>query len=300
MADKEQAELLDERIISNRGLIVHTPDEEFRRFWIQLDVIRFPKQNFLNKIWNPDRSDYAKITFLRDGQVLREETMRYEKQTFIWDVDITGYLTKFLVCAYTSLTAQLTEIGAAVGVTFTPGEPIPVVPIQDQFDQILIVVRPDGAIAAQLYGLKYDVACEDAEAEPQPPPPPPDFPNYPPGTPLADTDTPASQPYDPPNDGGNTVPLPEDVVPPPPPIPDCTILLVNYIADAGGGTTFNRTKRVYAPYSGARISPSANNVIQMFCANAPTSPCTQPPAWYNVNTFVVPIVGLTVVSVTPE
>jgi len=245
MADKEEVELLDERVISNRGLIAHVFDEEFRRFWLQLDVIRLPQHNFLSKTWNPDRSDYAKVTFLRQGQVLREETMRYEEQVFIWDVDATGYLAKYLVCAFDDIKFQLGQIGAALGITFSPGEPNFVVPIQDQFDQIRIVVRPDGAIAAKLYGLRYDVSCEDATATPQPPPPSPDFPNYPPGTQLKDTDTPASEAYDPPNDDGNTDPLPGDSgVEPPPPIAGCVnvTIRVSYTQRLANGDIISATR----------------------------------------------------------
>jgi len=229
MADKEVPVLLDERVISNRGLLAWTPDPLYRRFWIQCELIRPPGLNFVNKKFNPDRSDYANIIFLRQGQVLREEVMNFENQTFIWDVDITGYLAKGIACLYASLSSQLDLIGAALGVVFVPGEPVFSAPIEDQFDQILFSVRVDGAIGVQLYGLRYDIACVEAENTPQPPPPPPEFPSFPPGTPLRDTDSPASPPYDPPNDDGNTIPLPEDVAPPEP-----GVLRVTYNVGANG------------------------------------------------------------------
>jgi len=300
MSEKEEVELLDERVISNRGLIVHTPDPLFRRFWLQTDVIRLPQTNFVNKNVNPDISDYGRITFMREGQVLRVERIQFDQQVFIWDVDPIGYIAKYLKCAFEATFELLGDILTALSVPLVPGTELLAEPIEDQFDQILFVVRPDAAIAVKLYGLKYDVVCESAEPKPTPPPPPPDFPDYPPGTALEDTETPASPPYSPPNDGGNTDPLPGDATPPPPPIPDCTILRVNYLADIGGGTVFNRTKRVYAPYDGARVFPAGSGVIQMFCAGAPPGSCTPPPSWINVNTFVAPVLNLTVVSVTPE
>lgn len=216
MAEKEIPVLLEERVISNRGLIVWTPDPLYRRFWVQCELIREPQINFVNKKFNPERSDYANIIFLRENQVIREEVMNFERQTFTFDPDPSGYIAKALLCMFQSLTDQLVAIGAAVGVIFGDGEPIFCEPIQDQFDQILFSVRVDGAIGVQLYGLKYDQACPEADPQTQPPPPPPDFPNFPPGTPLADTDVPASPPYDPPDDDGNTNPLPDDVAPPPP------------------------------------------------------------------------------------
>lgn len=216
MAEKEVPNLLEERVISNRGLIVWTPDPLYRRFWVQCELIREPQINFVNKKFNPDKSDYANIIFLRENQVIREEVMNFERQTFTFDPDPSGYIAKALLCMYQSITDQLVAIGAAVGVIFGEGEPIFCEPIQDQFDQILFSVRVDGAIGVQLYGLKYDQACPEADPQTQPPPPPPDFPNFPPGTPLADTDAPASPPYDPPDDDGNTNPLPDDIAPPPP------------------------------------------------------------------------------------
>lgn len=213
MTEKETPILLDERIISNRGLVAWTPDPLYRRFWVQCALIRPPQLNFVNKKFNPDRSDYANIIFLRQGQVIREEVMNYESQTFIFEPDPTGYLAKALHCWFANVNAQLGAIAAAVGVTLVPGEPILCEPIEDQFDQILISVRVDGAIGVNLYGLRYDIACPEAEQEPQPPPPPPNFPRFPGGTPLRDTDAPASRPYDPPDDDGNTRPLPEDIAP---------------------------------------------------------------------------------------
>lgn len=216
MPPKETPVLLEERVISNRGLIIWTPDATYRRFWVQCELVREPRINFVNKKFNPERSDYANIIFLRENQVIREEVMNFERQTFVFDPDPTGYIAKALHCWFASAYAQLGAIATAVGVTLVPGDPVFCEPIEDQFDQILFSVRVDGALGVQLYGLKYDLACPESEQEPQPPPPPPDFPNFPPGTPLADTDAPASPPYSPPNDDGNTNPLPEDVATPPP------------------------------------------------------------------------------------
>jgi hypothetical protein len=180
---------------------------------------------------------------MRQGQVLRLERIRFDQEVFIWDVDITGYIAKALTCTFKGIFAYLIAIGEALSIPpATPSE-VFIEPIADQFDQILFVVRPDAAIAVQLYGLKYDIACEEAEPVPQPPPPPPEFPNYPPGTELKDTDTPASEPYDPPNDAGNTIPLPGDEAPPePPPIPDCTPVNINIVCNQnlGGGAIIPR------------------------------------------------------------
>lgn len=254
MADKEQVELLDERIISNRGLIVHTPDPLYRRFHLQVDVIRTPQTNFVNKNTNPDISDYGRITFMRQGQVLRLERIRFDQEVFVWDVDITGYIAKALTCAFKGIFAYLIAIGEALSIPPGATSDIFIEPIQDQFDQILFVVRTDAAIAVQLYGLKYDIACPEADPVEQPPPPPPDFPNYPPGEPLSETDTPASPPYDPPDDAGNTVPLPDDVAeeePPEPEFPDCTRVRVTMNVKLVGVAPFNIGVVVFAPFGGS-------------------------------------------------
>lgn len=216
MSAKEEPVLLEERIISNLGLIVHDPNADIRRFWLQVDVIRFPQLNFVSKKTNPDESDYGRITWMRQGQVLRVDRIRFDTQTYIWDVDASGYIAKFLLCAFQSTFNLLEAIAITVGASVSPGADLFCDPIYDQFDQIKFVVRPDAAIAVKLYALKYDIACTPAEPNPQPPPPPPQFPQFPPGTELRDTEFPASPPYLPPNDLGDTVPLPEDIATPEP------------------------------------------------------------------------------------
>jgi hypothetical protein len=260
MPDKEEVELLDERIISNRGLIAHTPDPLFRRFWLQTDIIRLPQTNFVNKNVNPDIGDYGRITFMRQGQVLRIERIQFDQQVFIWDVDSVGYIAKYLKCAFEATFELLGDILTALSVPIVPGTELLAEPIEDQFDQILFVIRPDAAIATKLYGLKYDVVCESSEPKPTPPPPPPEFPNYPPGTPLEDTDTPASPPYSEPNDGGDTVPLPGDSgAEPPPPIPGCTsvIIRISYTQTLANGDII----------SGTRNYPGKAEVVDVFAGN---------------------------------
>jgi len=257
MAEKEQPLQLEERTISGRGLIKWEPDNAYRRFWLNIQVIRPPSTNFINKNINPDRSDYARITWMRDGMVLREDRLQFEFQSYVWEDDAVGYLVKYLICILGSIQEQITTIQEALSIPVGEGEPIFVVPIQDQFDSIKIVCRPDTAITAQFWGLKYDVACPDAEATPQPPPPPPMEPTYPPGTPLEDTDNPVSPPYDEPDDSGDTVPLPGDVDPTPPPVGDpCTLYNVNVTVIPFEGEALNLSFQLFGEIDGAGIGGS--------------------------------------------
>lgn len=252
MADKEQPQLLDERIISNRGVVLWTPDSRYRRFWLYCQVFRDPQINFVNKNWNPDKSQYANLTWSRGNQIIREDVVHFARQNFVFDVDQTGYLSKYLQCRFADIEDLLINISTALGLTSGEAEAPFCEPIQDQFDRIRIVVRPDAAMAVQLYGLKYDIACPQAEQEEQPPPPPPALPPVPPGEPLEDSDNPASPPYDPPSDGGDTVPLPDDDAPSPPPDPEppgqrcvpyrVTLKVYGDWGDPDGGTGFERFK----------------------------------------------------------
>lgn len=283
--EKQQFELIETRVISNRGVLQRVTDDDYRRFHIAVQLIRPPTTNFVSKKWNPDKSEYAKIVFMREGQVLREETFNYEKQLFVWEVDITGYLAKCLTCTLDGITDLLTAIATQVGLVVVPGERIFCVPINDQFDEIRFVVRDDGAIAVKLYGLKYDIQCENAEATLQPPPPPPNEPTYPPGTDLKDTNTPTSPPYDPnTNDGGNTIPLPDDEAEPePPPIPDCTDLTVTVQQKIIGFAETTRQYRVFAPFGGFRFTNSGNTGLQAFCKGIPGGACAATQYWADIN-----------------
>lgn len=257
MAPREEPVKIETRTISNRGLIRWEPSRVYRRFWFNCQVIRLPRLNFLSKKINPDRSEYAQITFLRKGVVLREERLNFSFQTFTWEQDPTGYLANSTQCWFEAISSQIATIQAVLGIPVIEGEPIYANPIFDQFDSVRFVVRPDAAIRVDFWALKYDENCGYGDEGSPPPPPPPDSTPVPPGTPVQ-----VSPPYRYPDDNNNTQPLPEDELPEPPPqggacIPYSVTVRVDLIA--GGFEEFTVT--LFGEFEGAGVSEDGNSVF---------------------------------------
>lgn len=209
-----EPELLEERKISGRGLFVIPDSDEYRHFWLYCSVKRLPKVNFTNSKWNPDRSEYAKITWIRKDYVIREDVLNYENQCFEFAVDSTGYLATAMVCMYESIVGYLDYLAPYVDAPPLPSDPenrIYVEPLRTTPQQIKIVCRGDTYVNCKLYLLNYDVNCPEATPTPKEPPDPPIEEQVPPGTPLE-----VSPPYDDVDDDGDTDPSDIDDFPPPP------------------------------------------------------------------------------------
>lgn len=251
MSEPEKPYKIETRSISGRGLIKWKPDKLHRRFWITCQIFRLPRQNFLSKKINPDRSEYAQITFLRDNSVLREERMNFEFQTFVWEQDMTGYIANAMQCWFASISEQIAQVQTALGITVEEGDTIYANTIFDQFDSIKFVVRPDAALRVDFWGLKYDLNCYDPETDEgsPPPPPPPNEPPVPPGTPVV-----VSPPYRYPDDNDDTIPLPDDEQPEPPPTGgacikyNVTVSITPLVGDA-----FPQTFVLFGEFEGAGV-----------------------------------------------
>jgi hypothetical protein len=221
MVARKEWELFETRLISGRGLFLIPPNDNLRHLYLYLNVVREPSTNFTNSKYNPDKSEYAKITWIRENYVLREDAMNFEHQRFEWacDPSAAGFYAQFLACAFTDLTNRLDYGFGYLGVPpLMPGDRAYVEPLKDAPTDIKIVCRGNTAIEAQLWKLDYDYACPEGQPTPKPPPDPPQPPPVPPDTPIGDI----SPPYDPPSDGGDTDPAPgDDNPPPPPPVPAC-------------------------------------------------------------------------------
>lgn len=212
MTGKKAPARLIQRTISGRGIVKVPYDATIRRLVLYLNVLRLPRIDFSNSKWNPDRSEYAKFTWMRGDYILREDALHYEHQRFVWDVDPSGYLAKALLCQYTRTTQRLTAL--AVGLNLPPlpeASEIFIEPIADMPDVIKIVCRDDTAIDADLWKYEYDIACTEANTPPPPSDPPPPRSKVPVAMPIGDI----SPPYATPNDGGDTIPHPGDESVPP-------------------------------------------------------------------------------------
>lgn len=240
-------ELLETRTISGRGLFQVPPSDDYRHLYLYVDIIRLPRVNFSSSKWNPERSEYAKITWLKDEYVIREDVLHYEHQRFEWAVDPTGYLATSMACMHSAVLAYfdyLAPFVAAPPLPPSPGDPIFTEPLKNVPTSIKIVCRGDAAITASLYHLDYDVACSEGEPSPKEPPPknpPPQQPEY---APIGDI----SPPYDEPNDGGDTQPYFGDESAPVDPLPDGEQITVRLVYAITGYPGFNTEDiRMYTP-----------------------------------------------------
>jgi len=240
-------ELLETRTISGRGLFQVPPSDDYRHFYLYVDVIRLPRVNFSSSKWNPDRSEYAKITWLKDEYVTREDVLHYEHQRFEWAVDPTGYLATSMACMHAGVLGYLDYLAPFVlapPLIPDPTNPIYTRPLKNIPTSIKIVCRGDTAITASLYFLEYDVACDSGTPNPKEPPeknPPPQQPEY---APIGDI----SPPYEDPDDNGDTQPYSGDESAPVDPLPDGEQITVRIVYQINPYPGFNSVDvRVWTP-----------------------------------------------------
>lgn len=272
MPDKQIPYRAETRTISGRGLFVIEPSKKVRRLFLYMTVVRLPKINFTSSKWNPDKSEYAKITWSRRDYILREDVLEWENQLFTWEQDSVAYAAYAHVCMYNSLIAYMDYLASGVGLQpLVRSGLIYMEPLQDLPDKIRIVCRGDTAIVADLWRYDYDLACPEADTESPPPPDPTPPEKVPTGFPIGDI----SPPYEMPDDGGDTVPNPSDETAPPEPdgegVP-CSIVTVNFEYLRLDGQTVQTSTTIFAPYYGIRVARTGtvgNNygeTIAIMCA----------------------------------
>jgi len=213
MADYE---LVEERLISGKG-VLRVPDNPVknRSAVLYLDVIREPRNKYVNLNWNPYRSRFASLVFRRDDYVIGTATMEFEQQAYDSIADISGQNLIAIKCMYEGILISFVNLAVAQGFVLTSYTDL----IKDYeslslgWEEVLIQCYADTAIQARLYRLEYDFCDPDKNKQRKPPPPPPRLPKVPPGTSIGDI----SRPYDDDDDDGNTVPYEGDDTPPPPP-----------------------------------------------------------------------------------
>ena len=211
-------QLREQRIISGKG-VLKIPDSatKSRYFLLYSDIVRLPKNEYRNYNYNPYRSRYATLIFLRGGYVIDEIAMEYQKQQWVYTPDISGQTLIAVKCAYEGTLISFINLATGLGLTITQYTDL----IKDYenlslgWDTVQVVCYADTVIRLSLYSDFYatcDISKDKQDKGGEPPPPPP---VVPPGQPITDTSpVTLSPPYNYPNDGGNTVPYPDDQVPP--------------------------------------------------------------------------------------
>lgn len=260
-------ELVESRVISGQGLLRVPVDKVKNRYSVLfLDVIRKPRNAYLNKNWNPPRGRYAFITFIRDTYVIGSKAMEFPSEAYDGIADIAGQTMIAVKCAYEgtlesfkNLTLGLAGTPGGLGLVYLGYTDL----IKDyenldlSWNEVRIKCYADTAIEARLYRLEYDTCDPDKDKQRRPPMPPPPREEVPPGTPIEDI----SPPYDEESsDGGDTDPFPDDSYEEPPLTPPgeaCVKYRVTIeYEQAYGDPTIQREAVVYGEIGEPFISPS--------------------------------------------
>jgi hypothetical protein len=269
----QEPELVQNRTISGKGVLKVPSDvTRIRYFTLYADVLREPTSPYLNLNYNPPRSRYATLTFLRDGYVQFEHTLDYQRQSWDFVADYTSQNLIALKCAYDGILKSFVNLGVAlnaipVSVTDTIKDYEYLVLL---FDEIKIVCYADTGIQLKLYTTANDTCDPDKDNPRKPPPPPPPKPKVPPQTPIPDI----SPPYDPGNDpdskygdNGDTSPNPVDIPdePPPPPQPCVTVVRGAGLNTANCGALPNLGSYSYNGYAELRpITYQGCSALRLF------------------------------------
>jgi hypothetical protein len=214
-------EKIEQRIISGKGLLKASFSKRYKLLWLDFQVIRYPKQDYLNKNWNPPRSKYAFVSLCLGNSVLDTFAIefpvqrRYERYSLteqnlyaikcaheaiqISIADFMGQLKSSPMFAYLNPESVSDRAARIAGWQYTNIYP----------DTVRVNCYADTALQVSLWGIPFDVCSADNTVPPPVPPPQPPTQTYQPGTPV-----PVSAPYSPPDDGGDTQPYPGDAPPP--------------------------------------------------------------------------------------
>lgn len=227
-------ELAQERTISGKGVLQVPGDHlKIRSSVLFINVVREPTNMYVSRDWNPQRSRFANLVFLRQGYVISHIPVEFDGQAFDGINDVCGQNLIALKCAYAGILQTFTNLAAALA--STPGSAgLSVVSITDTikdyenlanaWDEIRIKCYADTAINVKMYTLKYDTCdpLKDKDKPPPLPPPPPE--KVPPGTPV-----PNSYPYDEEtHDSDNSRPFPGDDPQPPTVGEPCEVINLTY------------------------------------------------------------------------
>lgn len=219
--------LLQERIISGKGLLRLDPieDSKYRYLLLLIEVIRRPRNEFLNFKWNPPEGFYANVTIGREGYVTERRTIDFPAT--LWKIipDICGQSLIAQKCALDAIFQSIINLGTALNaVPISVNNPIAdYANLNLESREYRFVCYSSSALRLRLYGEEYD-SCNDDYKKTEtggelPTPEPFSVPQDEPVT--------VSDSYDADIDGGDTIPFPEDGFPEDLPAGgDCQIVVV--------------------------------------------------------------------------
>lgn len=283
-----QWEQIESRTVSGQGVLrVPALNNKFRAVILYCDVVRPPKNKYVNKNWNPERGKYAFLTFVRNEYVIGHDAMEFDRQSWDGIQDISGQTLIAVKCAYDGILQ--TFVNLSIALAATPGG-VGLMPINkvdlikdyenlaNSWQEVRIKCYADTAVQARLFALKYDSCTPDRDDERPPPPPPSPPPPVPPGTPLNNI----SPPYDRfTNDNRNTVPFPGDTPGiPPNACQDVTIFLRADWLLNGSPTTYNGQVTGKASVINAYIDEVSSGGSSIFVVDrrGPSNSCLPTPA----------------------
>lgn len=263
--------LIQNRLVSGKG-VLKVPSNQLtnRSYSLFLQVVRRPKQEYLNLNYNPSKSRYANLLFLKDDYVVKEYALEYLKARINEEPDKCGQTLIAVKCAYQGLLQSFVNQNLALGLTVTgvtnsiTGYTILSLP----WNEIRIVCYADTAVQMRLYAEPY-AACDNNYISPSsgaPNPPEPTI--FSPGTPISASNG-LSPPYDyASNDGGNTSPYPGDTIPP---LTNCTTVTINIRANwliNGQNTVYTSAVTGKAPVVNVEIDEVASGGSSVFVTDA--------------------------------
>ena len=208
-----ELDLVEERLISGTGLLrVPGVVEDTRYLRLNIDVIREVPEPFKSFKWEPSRSRYCTLAFMRDGYVIEEQPVDYKRRQFEFVADSPGQALIAIKCMYKGLLETFVNLGnALILIPFIVDNKIEDYEnLRLLWDEVRVVCEGSTAVQVRLFALRYDDDCDSSDERKLPPPPPP-LPQVPPGTGIGSI----SDPYD---EDDVTNPNPIDDLPEPPTI----------------------------------------------------------------------------------
>jgi len=275
------------RTISGKGLfkIDELADKQYRHYLLYIDVIRKPRNEYLNFSYNPPQSFYANVLFRKDGYVLETRQIKYPAECWSFQPYTSGQTLLAVKCAYDGILQSFANLAVGLGLTVISVTDL----IKDytsiplQFDEFAVSCYSTGAIRFRLFGIKYDV-CDPEKDKVQPPPTPPPAE---PGVIPVDEPIAVSPPYDGDNDGGDTIPSEGDTASDYPFGDACVVYVISFtVTITQDNTQQTGTARVFGEILDVYLqnAPGTSAVIVTCRGNAdePGAECAATPGDYGV------------------
>lgn len=209
--------MIETRVISGKGEILFTGEgsQDVYRAMMYVDVIRRPKNEYINLGYAPFRSQYAEISFMVGNYVLSSVSLQYTRQVFEIGVYQSSQNMLSMICMYEGILDSFLELATCIAecVPISKTNLIREHPVYvGNITGARIQCYADTAIRV-VYSTNDLERCNPEDGNTPPPPPslPPVDPPVPPGTPLTETAYPVDPPYT--ERPENTVPYPGDEEP---------------------------------------------------------------------------------------